>query len=75
MATHAGDRVKLTMNVNDRQCFFAQTGKPGGPVLSFPAGSLFTAATDELGGNIFAKATSGADAVLVPFGEGEWVPA
>jgi hypothetical protein len=76
MPVHKGDPIQLTVDVDKRQCFFAQTGKPGGPVLSFPAGTKMTAGDNELGGNVFGETVSPAgDDVLVPLGEKEFTPA
>ena len=71
--TTQGDPIKTIVVIHARQCFWAGSGKPGGPILSFPANQAMTAATDELGGNLFGSTTDAEGvAIVVPLGEGEW---
>ena len=73
--TLQGDPIHTTVAIKDRECFWSSDGRPGGPTLSFPAGTKMKAGTNPLGGNIFGAFTDAdGHGVLVPLGETEWAP-
>lgn len=71
--TKKGDKVVMLVLIKNRIAFFAEAGKPGSTTVSLSAGTILSAASDELGGNIYINSTdSQGQAVLVPLAEGEW---
>ena len=68
-----GDRVVTTVAIENRDAFPSKKGIPGKTKISLPAGTRLKAATDEIGGNIFAQTqTDDGTKVVVGLAEGEW---
>jgi len=73
--TKPGDSIRTILAIQNRQCFWLESGQPGGPILSFPISTRMTAATLELGGSIFgATQDPTGKGIAVPLGESEWEP-